>query len=50
MTIRSRIRNAISQLRVDPAERYLNEATSLVDLEAREREIARGLFSQRKTY
>jgi hypothetical protein len=50
MTIRSRIKSAISQLRADPVERYLSEATSLVDLEAREREVSRGRFTPRKHY
>lgn len=38
------IREAFRSGRVDPAERYLSEATSLLDLEQREREISRGRF------
>ncbi|WP_193227691.1 hypothetical protein [Aureimonas psammosilenae] len=43
----NRIRKAFRPVRFDPAERYLNEATSLLDLEQREREIAKGRFSSR---
>lgn len=42
------IRQAFRSMRVDPAERYLSEATSLLDLEQREREISRGRFTSRK--
>lgn len=38
------LREAFRSVRVDPAERYLSEATSLLDLEHREREISRGRF------
>lgn len=33
--------------RFDPVEAYLGEATSLIDLEARQREIDRGRFRKR---
>ncbi|WP_188909404.1 hypothetical protein [Aureimonas endophytica] len=44
------IRQAFKAMRSDPAERYLNEATSLLDLEQREREIARGRFVSRNLF
>jgi len=48
MKIAHRLRSALRT--VSPEERandYLNEATSLVDLERRQREIDRGLFARR---
>ncbi|WP_082666204.1 DUF3563 family protein [Aureimonas sp. AU4] len=48
MTITSRLRQAFRTVSSeDRANRYLNEATSLVDLERRQREIDRGLFVRR---
>lgn len=45
MTIASRIRAFVAQGRTfNRQEAYLNEATSLVDLELRQREIDRGRF------
>lgn len=41
------LKNAFRSVRLDPAERYLDEATSLLDLEHREREITRGRFANR---
>lgn len=48
MSIASRIRHALRTTSPeDRANRYLNEATSHVDLERRQREIDRGLFVRR---
>jgi hypothetical protein len=44
MNLARTLRNAFRPTRVDPVERYLSEATSLADLEQREREISRGRF------
>ena len=48
MNLTHSLKNAFRSVRVDPAERYLNEATSLLDLEQREREISRGRFADRR--
>ena len=48
MGIISRTRAAIGRVRnFDPETAYLNEATTLVDLESRMREIDRGKFKRR---
>jgi hypothetical protein len=48
MGIVSKTRAAIGRIRnFDPETAYLNEATSLVDLESRQREIDRGKFKRR---
>lgn len=47
MTFTDRIRSALR--RRDHALDYLNEATSMVDLERRQREIDRGRFNRRPT-
>ena len=47
MSFTSRIRSALRPVREDDrAHAYLNEATSLVDLEGRQREIDRGRYSR----
>ncbi len=48
MGIISRTRAVLGRIRTfDPETAYLNESTSLVDLESRQREIDRGKFKQR---
>ncbi|MBB4000056.1 DUF3563 family protein [Aureimonas pseudogalii] len=48
MSFTSRIRSALRPVREDDrAHAYLNEATSLVDLERRQREIDQGLLRRR---
>ena len=49
MGIISRTRDAIRRVRnFDPAQAYLEESTSLVDLERRQKEIDRGRFRQQR--
>jgi hypothetical protein len=49
MGLVSNFRNAIQRRRnFNPENAYLEESTSLIDLEARQREIDRGRFRQRK--
>jgi hypothetical protein len=44
----AKARSAIERYRrYDPAQAYLEQATSLVDLESRQREIDRGKFRKR---
>ena len=51
MGIISRARAAIqSYRRVDPEQAYLEEATSLVDLERRQQEIDKGRFRARRQW
>lgn len=50
MGILSDVRRALGRRRADPAQRYLEEATSPVDLEMRHREIDRGRFQPRRIY
>jgi hypothetical protein len=47
MGILNDFRRAIAKRRVNPEQAYLEEATSLVDLELRHREIDRGRFRRR---
>jgi hypothetical protein len=47
MGILNDMKAAIARRRVDPEQAYLEEATSLVDLELRHREIERGRFRRR---
>ena len=48
MGILSRARDAISRARnFDPEQAYLEEATSLIDLERRMKEVDRGRFRRR---
>jgi len=47
MGIISDVKKAIGRLKADPEQRYLDEATSPVDLEMRYREIDRGRFRRR---
>jgi len=48
MGLVSNVRNAIQRHRqFDPERAYLEEATSVIDLEARQREIDRGRFRKR---
>lgn len=49
MGIISKTRDAIQRIRnFDPAQAYLEESTSLVDLERRQKEIDRGRFRQQR--
>ena len=49
MGVISRARNAIDKIRrFDPEQSYLEEATSNVDLERRQREIDAGRFRRRQ--
>jgi hypothetical protein len=48
MGIISKVRKSIDRYRqFDPELAYLNQATSLIDLEARQRELDRGKFRKR---
>lgn len=47
MQIAKHIRNVFRDRTAEHTERYLSQATSLADLELREREIDRGRFSGR---
>jgi hypothetical protein len=48
MGIISRARDAIDRYRrYDPVQAYLEASTSLIDLEARQREVDRGKFRKR---
>lgn len=48
MGIISRVRGAVDRYRhFDPERAYLEQATSLVDLEMRQREVDRGKFRKR---
>lgn len=49
MGVISNLRSTIKRLRdFNPERAYLEEATSLVDLETRQREVDRGRFRQRQ--
>lgn len=48
MGILNDMKAALARRRIDPEQAYLEEATSLVDLELRHREIARGRFRHRR--
>jgi len=50
MGIISDLRKALGRRARDPELRYLEEATSPVDLEMRHREIDRGRFRPRRLY
>ena len=47
MGILNDVKAVFAKRRYDPEQAYLEEATSLVDLELRHREIARGRFRRR---
>ena len=51
MGIISKTRSALQRLRAfDPEQAYLEEATSIVDLERRQKEIDRGRFRQPRNF
>ncbi len=51
MGIISRTRDAIERVRnFDPEQAYLEESTSLVDLERRQKEIDRGRFRRQRNF